>query len=107
MGIPLLSGRYFTEQDVETAPPVVIISESLARRFFPGEDPVGKRLKAGDADTQGPWATIAGLVGDVKHSALDAAPRPQLYFPYTQKLWGHLAIVARASADTKLLATAM
>jgi putative ABC transport system permease protein len=107
MGITLLRGRYFTEQDAETAPQVVIISESLARRFFPGDDAVGKRIKAGDAESRAPWATVAGLVRDVKHSSLDAEPRPQLYFPYTQKLWGHMTIVTRSSTDPKTLANSL
>jgi putative ABC transport system permease protein len=107
MRIPLLGGRYFTEQDTGAAPPVAIISESLARRFFPDGDAVGKRIKGGDVESRDPWATIAGVVGDVKHSSLDAEPRPQLYFPYTQKLWGHMTIVARASIEPEYLANSM
>jgi putative ABC transport system permease protein len=107
LGIPLVAGRTFTEYDNEPAPPVVIVSESLARRFFAGESPVGKRLKAGDFDSRAPWATIVGLVKDVKHSALDKEARPQLYFPYEQKFWGHMTIVARTTADAKSLFAGM
>ena len=105
--IPFIAGRAFTAYDNETAPQVVIINESLARRHFNGEDPVGKRLKAGSLQDEAPWATIVGVVKDLKHSGLDADVRPQLYFPYPQKLWGRLVIVARSATDAASLFGAM
>jgi putative ABC transport system permease protein len=107
MGTPLKAGRFFTEQDDENAPGVIIISEGLARRFFPEEDPIGKRIKPGDAEAGGPWLAIVGVVASVKHSGLDADPRPQLYFPYPQKFWGRMTIVARTSVDPKSFTSAM
>jgi len=104
MEIPLKRGRHFTEQDNEAAPQIVIVGESLVRRFFPGEDPIGKRIRPGDADSQAPWASVVGVVADVKHSGLDAQPRPQIYFPYTQKLWGHMTIVVRSFSEPRALA---
>ncbi|MFP5261701.1 MAG: ABC transporter permease, partial [Blastocatellia bacterium] len=107
MGTPLLAGRPFTEQDNAKSPGVVIISESLARRYFPDEDPLGKRIRPGDAESKGPWLTIIGVVTNVKHSGLEADPRPQLYFPYPQKFWGRMTIVARTSVDPKSFTAAM
>jgi len=107
MEIPFVAGRAFTEYDNATAPQVVIINESLARRHFNGEDPVGKRLKAGSLEDDAPWATIVGVVKDLKHSGLNAEVRPQLYFPYQQKLWGRLVIVARSATDAASLFGAM
>ncbi|HJQ25194.1 MAG TPA: ABC transporter permease [Blastocatellia bacterium] len=107
LAIPLITGRAFTEYDNDTAPPVVVINESLARRYFNGEDPVGKRVKFGSAEDSDPWATIVGVVRDIKHSGLDAEARPQLYFPYQQMLWGHLVIVVRSATDAQNLFDAM
>ncbi|HKP13109.1 MAG TPA: ABC transporter permease, partial [Blastocatellia bacterium] len=105
--IPLVAGRAFTEHDNETAPPVAIVSEGLARRYFNGQDAVGKRIKAGDLGEKAPWATVVGVVKDIKHSGLDADPRPQLYVPYQQKLWGRLVVVARSNTDAAALFPAM
>jgi predicted permease len=84
LSIPLKRGRYFTEQDDERAPGVVIISESMARRFWPGEDAIGKRLKWGAAQSTNPWLTIVGVVGDVKQGAIDAETMPHSYQPLPQ-----------------------
>jgi predicted permease len=105
--IPFVAGRAFTQYDNETAPQVVIINESLARRHFSGEDPVGKRIKAGSLEDEAAWATVVGVIKDIKHSGLDANVRPQLYFPYQQKLWGRLVIVARSATDAAGLFGAM
>lgn len=83
LGIPLLKGRSFSEQDSEEAPPVMVISETTARRYFPGEDPIGMRLKTGGC-TECDWTTIVGVVGDVKTSGIDAEIDPAMYAPITQ-----------------------
>jgi putative ABC transport system permease protein len=105
--IPLVAGRNFSERDTGTAPPVIIISESLARRFFADQQPLGKRIKPGDYESRAPWATVVGVAKDVKHTALEQETRPQIYFPYQQKLWGILTIVARSKSDSKSLSAAM
>ena len=105
--IPLVAGRNFSEQDIKTAPPVIIINESFARRFFADNDPIGKRVKPGDYESRAPWATIVGVAKDVKHTTLEQETRPQLYFPYQQKLWGMLTIVARSNSGAKSLSAAM
>ena len=97
LNIPVIKGREFTAQDNETAPRTVIISESLAHRFFPGEDPLGKRIKADDPNN--PWFSIVGVVGDVKHWGLDRQPEPTLYFTYHQQPYDSMVLLVRAKAD--------
>ena len=79
MRIPLLKGRTFTERDREDTPRVVIVNESLARRFWPGDEAPGKRLGFRSTEPQ-VWHEIVGIVGDVKHERLDADPKPELFF---------------------------
>ncbi len=86
LGVPLLRGRFFTDADKKTKG-LILINETMAKRYFPGQDPVGKRLQTGDPDPTSPWATIIGVVGDVKYSGLDAQSMPQLYVLYTEGDW--------------------
>jgi putative ABC transport system permease protein len=81
MGIPIVRGRTFTTDDHRTAPPVAVINQVMARQLFPGEDPVGKHIRMG---TTQPWVTIIGVVGDVKHAALDEELQPELYMNHMQ-----------------------
>ena len=83
MGIPVLKGRMFNDGDAGTAPPVCIVNQTLAAKFFPGEDPVGQQLR--NSQTGPPW-TIIALVGDVKHGALDEVPQPEMYVSTYQGL---------------------
>jgi len=92
MGIPLMKGRFFTERDREGAPGVVIVNESLARIFFPEEDPLGKRIKVGSLRGPFPWLSIVGVVGDVKHDGLDAEAPPEMYVSYLQPLLQNFGI---------------
>jgi putative ABC transport system permease protein len=82
LGIPLIRGRHFNRTDAENTPGVALINETLARNFFVGEDPVGKRIKAGFDDSV--WYTIVGIVADVKATGLDAATNPETYYHYLQ-----------------------
>ena len=79
MGISLHRGRLFTDSDKFGAPGVVIISENSARTYWPNQDPIGKRLKRGDA-----WVTVVGIVSDVKDTSVQAAAKPHTYTPYLQ-----------------------
>ena len=79
MSIPLLRGRQLSEQDTETTPNVVVISETMARRFWPGEEAVGKRIAAGRVRTPEDWIQVVGVVKDVRQFELNAEPRPQMY----------------------------
>ncbi|MGH9936894.1 MAG: ABC transporter permease, partial [Blastocatellia bacterium] len=92
MGIPLIKGRLFTDQDNMDAPKVMLINETLARRFFPGQDPIGKRLKQG---LKGISAEIVGVVGDVRDRALNKEAPPEYYLPYTYMMTGSMSITAR------------
>ncbi len=96
MKIPLLRGRYFTEQDRSDAPGVIIIDETLARRFFPGEDPLGKRINESGSPTPRGFLTIVGVVGGVKHTSLDAEPKPAMYVSYRQSPWSDMTLAVRA-----------
>jgi putative ABC transport system permease protein len=97
MGIPVRRGRAFGEQDKSNAPPVVIINETFARRFFRGEDPVGQRIIPGEGRTP-VTREIVGVVGDVRHAGLDAETTPEYYIPYEQASVDHLTVVARATS---------
>jgi putative ABC transport system permease protein len=87
MGIPLLKGRAFTEEDkTETeSPSVVVISETTARSFWPGEDALGKHIKVGSpSNNENKWLTVIGVMKDVRQFELVVEPKPQMYLPFTQ-----------------------
>ena len=107
MQIPLLRGRFFNEFDTDKAPRVVIIDDHLAQQIFPNEDPIGRRLKFGDAKSESLWETIVGVVGRVKQYGLDADARIALYRPHTQSVARNLYIVVRSDADPATLAGAV
>jgi putative ABC transport system permease protein len=96
MGIPLLAGRTFVDRDVATAPGVAIVSASLARKYWPGESPIGKRLRFDD-DAGTPWITVVGLVGDVRQLGMSKAPPPLLFFPYEQFALPFTSLVVRSA----------
>jgi putative ABC transport system permease protein len=98
MGVSLVKGEGFTDRHHSNAPAVIIINETFARRYFPGEDPVGKRLNLGNPQSS-PWRTIIGIVKDVRHEGLDTEPYPQMYSPLAQFPRRAMTMVARTSAD--------
>ncbi len=104
MQIPLVQGRFFTEQDTTDQPRVVIVDARLARDLFPGENPIGRRLKYGDAASQSPWETIVGVVGDVSQYALGADSRIALYRPITQSGARSQFVVVRTEGNPRALA---
>jgi predicted permease len=83
-GIPILRGRDFTSADREGAPLVVIVNHALAQRYWPGQDPIGKRLHIGIKETPLPWMTVVGEIGDIKETSVDQDTRPQFYQPAGQ-----------------------
>lgn len=89
MGIPLRRGRPFSDHDTPTTEPVVIVSESLASKHWPGQDPLGKRLKvSADSNDKGlPWLSVVGVAGNVRSEGQYAPFVPELYVPYTQGPW--------------------
>src|SRR6266480_6748749 len=84
MGVPLLRGRYFTAHDTPASTPVLIVSKSLARHYWPNQDPIGKRLKWGPPGSNDPWLIIVGVVGAVKQGPLDAPTIQHTYQSYEQ-----------------------
>jgi putative ABC transport system permease protein len=84
LGIPLVAGRLLTPQDIATSAPVVVVSQRIASRYWPGQEAIGKRLKYGPPQLERPWLTIVGVVGDVKQGPLDAETLPAIYQPYAQ-----------------------
>jgi putative ABC transport system permease protein len=84
MGIKLRQGRFFDEHDDVQSQPVAIINETMARQYWPGENPVGRRLKIGPIESSWPWVTVVGVVGDVKEMGLEAPAKAEMFFPYQQ-----------------------
>ena len=107
MKIPLISGRFFSDQDTKDSPEVVVIDEKMARQYWPDTDAVGKRLKWGGVDSDNPWMTIVGVVGNVKQYALDTDSRVAFYMPHSQALAGTMYLVARTTGDPLSLAAAV
>lgn len=100
MGMSVLQGRAFTANDTEKSTPVAIINETMARRFWPGQDVLGKRFKVGAPDrNNNPWLEIVGVVADIKHAGLDEEARQEMYLPITQSPARGMILVARTSTD--------
>ncbi|MDX6613047.1 MAG: putative transport system permease protein [Blastocatellia bacterium] len=110
IGIPIQQGRGFTEADNEQSIPVGIINDTMARQYWPGENPLGKRIKLGDpGDTEIPWVTIVGVAGDVRQMGVDEPVKPEMYFPYQQGIEPFYAprdLVIRTSVDPLSLVAA-
>jgi putative ABC transport system permease protein len=96
MGVPRIAGRTFDDRDRDEAPPVAIVNAALARRLWPGEDPIGKRIRF-DHDANTPWTTIVGLVADTRQLGLKEAPPPLLYIPYEQFTLAFTTVVVRST----------
>ncbi len=104
MGIPLLKGRLFTEGDTNDSPRVLIISETMAREYFPDEDPLGKRLSISWGDDRPD--EIIGVVGDIRAESLDGEIRPMIYWPNRRETYSFMNLLVRTSTDPLSLATA-
>jgi putative ABC transport system permease protein len=103
LGTPLLRGRFFSIGDRPEAPQVAIINDTMARRSWPGHDPVGRRLKFGPRDSDSPWYTVVGVVGDMRRQGLEREALPQIFVSLAQ---GHppsnVALFIRTSSDDPL-----
>jgi len=97
--IPIIAGRFFAEADNADAAPVVIISQSMARRFWPAGDPLGQRFKLGASDSSEPWATVVGIVGDARQNWWQSATAPVMYRPYRQTPRRTLDFVMRVTTN--------
>lgn len=104
MEIPLRRGRFLTSADRLNAPPVAVINDAMAARFYAGVDPVGRRVRRGEADSSMPWITIVGVVGDVHHLGVDRQPVPELFLPHAQVAWPELTMMVRSNNSELLTA---
>ena len=105
--IPLRAGRLLEERDALEQAPVVVVSQSFARRFFPGEDPIGKFVKAGADDAKSPWAKIVGVVGDIKYGVFETQIAPPIYFPYRQAPQAFTYMAIKTERDPNAFVTAV
>jgi predicted permease len=103
MGIPIRRGRTFDNNDSATAPPVAVINETMARKLFPNQEPVGQHVRTGPG-ANGPWTTIVGVIGDIRHGGLEEEPQPELYISYLQGPPVSPFIVLRTTGDPSRLA---
>lgn len=108
MGIRLLRGRAFSEHDSAGSPGVIIVSESVARSLWPGENPIGRRISMDEHPAPTDWLTVVGVVADVRQAQLTDAPSPAIYQPYTQSgstfFLGHMSFVMRTPSSPAALA---
>lgn len=106
LGIPLLRGRIFDERDGPNSPHIAVISESLARERWPGQDPIGHTIEFGNMDGDLRLLTIVGIVGDVHEYGLDAPPRPTVYVNLFQRPRPAITLTMLSDADTRLVTSA-
>jgi hypothetical protein len=108
-GVPLRRGRWFTERDHAGAPGVVIINEAMARRFWPNEDPIGRRITHDLSIVPGQPTTreIVGVAGDVRHFGLEQPSEPQMVVPHQQMPWPSMALVIRSPLEAQQLGAAV
>jgi putative ABC transport system permease protein len=104
MGAPLLRGRFFDDGDRRGSPPVAIINDTMARRFWPGRDPLGKRFKFGRGDSTAPWLTVVGVVGDMRRERPERAPLPQVFRPLAQVPRVGVEMLVKTSSNPLALA---
>ncbi|MEP6922541.1 MAG: ABC transporter permease [bacterium] len=110
LGIPQIKGRDFTDRDQHKAPAVIIVSETFAKQYFPGEDALGKHIKPGIStydDDKSEMREIVGIVGDVKNRSLSSEPRPAFYVPHAQVPFSQMTAVVKTSTDPHSLSTAI
>jgi putative ABC transport system permease protein len=105
---PLLRGRFFTESDNVDAPPVVIINQALAKKYWPNEDALGKRITFSDPRKPNPkWLTIVGIVRSIRHRGLDVDPAPEYYLPYPLDAERSMVLAVRSTQDPRSLSSAI
>ena len=103
VGTPLIRGRFFSIGDGPDAPPVAIVNEAMARRWWQGHDPVGRRIKLGPRDADGRWYTVVGVVGDMRRQGLEREALPQLFVSLAQNSPpSNVTLFIRTSSDDPL-----
>jgi predicted permease len=99
IGVPLRAGRFFTLHDDQNSRTILIVNETMAKRYWPGEDPIGKRISFRSVPKEKDWITIVGVVGDVKDQADSGPPRPAFWFPYAQLPERQVSLAVRTNGD--------
>jgi putative ABC transport system permease protein len=101
--IPLASGQFFSVEDGPQTTPVVIVNQAMVNRYWSNQDPLGKRIKMGNADSKSPWFAVKGVVKDSAQLTLDRETRPEIYFPLGQMAWRYrrMNVAVRTSVDPK------
>jgi putative ABC transport system permease protein len=99
MGTKIIAGRGFDDRDTEITQPVAIIDETMAKTYFPGEDPIGKRIKRGLRQSSQPWMTIVGVVRHVRYRTLEEPSRVQVYMPHTQVPAAGMSLAIKTNLD--------
>ena len=105
LGVRLVAGREFSAADTATAPAVAMVNETFARQHWPGQDPVGRRMRVEGAP--GDWMTVVGLVSDIRHLGPSAPPRPEFYRPHTQLSFSFMAFVVRTTGTPESMVPAI
>jgi predicted permease len=102
LGMKLVRGRLFDDRDTSLIPPVVVVNQALAARFFANEDPLGRRIRVGEDPSQAPWVTIVGIVSDARNRGLDHEATPELWSSYRQGQWNNqMHLVVRTEGDPR------
>jgi putative ABC transport system permease protein len=107
IGSPLLRGRLFSTRDTADAPPVAIINEAMARRAWPAQDPLGRRFRLGDLESDRPWLTVVGVVSDMRRQGLEREPIPQMFVSVAQSPPRSVDMVVRTASDPLAIAAAL
>jgi putative ABC transport system permease protein len=107
--VPIIRGRGFTEADTETSPRVIVINQTMARQYWPNEDPIGKRMAIGESSRETSWRTIIGVAGDVRHASLSDAATPCAFINYRQDLesWSRMGFVIKSNIEASALISAV
>ena len=105
---PLQKGRFFTRADTATSPPVIIINQALAKKYWPNEEALGKRITFGNPKKKDAvWVTIVGIVGNIKHRSLDEDAKPEMYVPWAQDPYSTGILAVRSKQDSRNLVSAI
>jgi putative ABC transport system permease protein len=107
LGIPILEGRDFAHADVTHGEKVAIVSRAMADVYWPGESPLGRRLKVGSLENTNPWMVVVGVVDNIRHFGLDNDVRREFYAPYSQLAWPVMTVVAKTVGEPLLWQTTM
>lgn len=105
--VPLRKGRFFNARDNQGGVPVTIINETMAHRFWPGEEALGKRFKMAGAQSDNPWLTVVGIVGDMHRQSLERQPITQIFLPYLQSSERRMILLIRTTGEPTQLVSAV